>query len=79
MASLSKFVPKIIRGFVQCACVTYCVYEYVGDIVVVSVLIARCKIEYFDSFSTTPLDLTLEVPRYRGSFADLSFSSFSSG
>ncbi|EFN80682.1 mitochondrial inner membrane protease subunit 1 [Harpegnathos saltator] len=34
MAKLNKFVPKIVRGFVQCACVTYCVYEYVGDIVV---------------------------------------------
>lgn len=29
-------MPKVIRGFVQCACVTYCVYEYVGDIVVCS-------------------------------------------
>ncbi|XP_032677289.1 mitochondrial inner membrane protease subunit 1-like [Odontomachus brunneus] len=33
MAKLSKFIPKIVRGFVQCACVTYCAYEYVGDII----------------------------------------------
>ncbi|XP_024879942.1 mitochondrial inner membrane protease subunit 1-like isoform X1 [Temnothorax curvispinosus] len=33
---MRKLVPKIIRGFVQCACVTYCVYEYLGDIVVCS-------------------------------------------
>ncbi|XP_011176106.2 mitochondrial inner membrane protease subunit 1 [Solenopsis invicta] len=36
MLQLTKLVPKIIRGFVQCACVTYCMYEYVGDIVVCS-------------------------------------------
>ncbi|KAL6437921.1 hypothetical protein ACFW04_004318 [Cataglyphis niger] len=34
MLKLNKFMCKITRGFVQCACVTYCVYEYVGDIVV---------------------------------------------
>ncbi|EGI69902.1 PREDICTED: mitochondrial inner membrane protease subunit 1-like [Acromyrmex echinatior] len=36
MLKLNKFVTKVVRGFVQCACVTYCVYEYVGDIVVCS-------------------------------------------
>ncbi|KAG5341879.1 IMP1L protease, partial [Acromyrmex heyeri] len=36
MLKLNKFVAKVVRGFVQCACVTYCVYEYVGDIVVCS-------------------------------------------
>ncbi|XP_029177599.1 mitochondrial inner membrane protease subunit 1 isoform X2 [Nylanderia fulva] len=34
MLKLNKFAYKVIRGFVQCACVTYCVHEYVGDIVV---------------------------------------------
>lgn len=33
---LARFMFKVIRGFVQCACVTYCVYGYVGDIVVCS-------------------------------------------
>ncbi|XP_014469130.1 PREDICTED: mitochondrial inner membrane protease subunit 1 isoform X2 [Dinoponera quadriceps] len=34
MAKLNKFFPKLLRGFVQCACVTYCVGEYIGNIIV---------------------------------------------
>ncbi|XP_012533547.1 mitochondrial inner membrane protease subunit 1 [Monomorium pharaonis] len=36
MLQLTKLVPKVIRGFVQCACITYCVHKYIGDIVVCS-------------------------------------------
>lgn len=44
---LNKFVVKVIRGFVQCACVTYCVYEYIGDIVVVSATVGKFDILHF--------------------------------